>query len=418
MSGSTVTNHPTPAGPSSAAQATFALETWLIRNGLAGWDPYDVMGHPLFKSIAGVPQSGLRPKSLVARVAHGGLRRAPVGTRRLLGVRQEVNAKGVGLLLSAWLRLDAAGDERAAAQIPACATWLLDNPNAGPWPGVYWGYPFDWNSRVFIPRGTPSAVVTSTCAQALLDFALSPADKPFAHAAARQRALDAAHGAATFLATGLNRYESAPGQTVLSYTPLDDFRVHNASLMAGELLLRCADVFGESSWRELAVALLRYTLADQSPDGSFEYWGPGQRDRSHIDNYHTGFVLRSLYAYELAGIDGATRALERGWEYYREHLYGDDGRPLDKPGSQLPLNIHSCAESILCPATLSTRFDTALALAEKSAAWSVANMTNPDGSFAYLWRANGTLDRTPHLRWGQAWMLRAFAELETARTGR
>lgn len=400
------------------ATATDQLEDWLISNGLAGWDPYDVMGHPLFRRLAGVSQSGFRPTSIAARVSHGLLRRSPLGMRRVLGVKREVNAKGVGLLLSAWLRLSALGDVNAAKQAVSCTSWLVDNADDGPWPGVYWGYPFDWNSRVFIPKGTPSAVVTSTCGQALLDFALSPVEIPEFSTSLRERALEAARGAAVFLSTGLNRHDESTGSSVLSYTPLDDFRVHNASLMAGEYLLRCSRVFDEPSWRELALALLNYTLADQAPDGSFEYWGPGQRIRSDIDNYHTGFVLRSIHAYELEGAEGARDALEAGWAYYRDVFFEPDGRPLNAPGRRLPLNIHSCAEAILCPATLTDRFPEALPLAEKAARWSVTNMANSDGSFAYLMRANGTLDRTPHLRWGQAWMMRALSELRTAQASR
>jgi hypothetical protein len=43
--------------------------------------------------------------------------------------------------------------------------------------------------------------------------------------------------------------------------------------------------------------------------------------------------------------------------------------------------------------------------------WTLGNMAAPDGSFYYqrhrLWT-----NRTPYMRWGQAWMLRALARLQ------
>jgi len=49
-----------------------------------------------------------------------------------------------------------------------CLDWLMKSPTKG-YSGFCWGYPFDWQSRVFIPKGTPSGVVTSTAAHAFLD---------------------------------------------------------------------------------------------------------------------------------------------------------------------------------------------------------------------------------------------------------
>ncbi len=376
------------------------LADWIATNGSAGYDPYDLLGHPLFVQLAGVPRKGLRPTPLLARALSSAANRWPVPTRRLLGVSPTINAKGVGLLIAAWHRVGDLGDARGPEMSSELAAWLVNNPSRG-YPGTSWGYPFDWQSRVFIPRGTPSAVVTSTCAQSLLDHALRTGDR---------HSLRAAREAAIFLSEGLNRYEAPDGSVCLSYTPVDDFRVHNASLMAGEYLLRAGREFEREDWSDLAVRVLRYTLADQGEDGSFEYWGPGQRHGSHIDNYHTGFVLRSLHAYAKGGVEGASEALERGWRYYRDHFFGENSRPLDLAGRAYPLNVHSCAESVLCPALLSDTFPEAVESAIDAAYWTAEHMSNSDGSFAYILRAD-SIDRTAYLRWGQAWMFRAFTEL-------
>ena len=387
--------HPDGATRSpEAVDAIGVLLGWLERNGLTGYDPYDIMGSARFVRLTD-PSA----PAIVRRVLLSARHRYPRATRRLFGVPPTVNAKGVGLLLSAYLRLESLGYE-TRDRADACAEWLAANPSPG-YPGAAWGYPFDWHTRIFIPAFTPSAVVTATCGQALLDHAEARSD---------EASFDSARGAARFLAEGLNRSTNEASDVCLSYTPLDDFQVHNASLMAAEYLLRAAQAFAVPEWHELAASCMRFTVADQLDDGSFEYWAPAQRTSTQIDNYHTGFVLRSLDVFARHGFDTATRALDACWAHYRDTMLSAEGRPRNEPGAESPLDIHSCAESVLCPSVLSARYPEALGLAEAAARWTIANMRNRDGTFIHgIW--GGHRRTMPYLRWGQAWMLRAFTEL-------
>jgi hypothetical protein len=68
---------------------------------------------------------------------------------------------------------------------------------------------------------------------------------------------------------------------------------------------------------------------------------------------------------------------------------------------------------LACSATLSEAFpERFVKLISRTLPWIIKLMQNRNGSFAYLAFANGRVDRTPYLRWGQAWMLRALAELQ------
>ena len=375
--------------------AVTTLLVWLQGNGLAGHDPYDILGAASFRRLT----SESSP-TLVRRALFSARHRYPRTTRRLFGVRPAVNAKGVGLLLTSYLRLESHGVPDMRHRADECAAWLVENPSSG-YPGACWGYPFDWYTRIFIPVYTPSAVVTATCGQALLDHA---------EKYGREASYETARGAAVFLAEGLNRSANADGDICLSYTPLDDFQVHNASLMAAEYLLRASEAFSEPDWGDLALSCMRFTLADQLDDGSFEYWAPGQRESSQIDNYHTGFVLRSLDAFARKGHDAASHGLDAAWRHYRDTMLSREGRPRNEPGAATPLDIHSCAESVLCPAVLSSRYPEALELSRSAALWTIRNMRNPDGTFIHgIWGRHRRA--MPYLRWSQAWMLRALAEL-------
>lgn len=386
----------TPVDP--VASALDRLSAWFDANGLAGWDPYDILGDERYRALT-VDASGKDRTGFVPRAVRSARHRWPIATRRVLGMKPQVNAKGVGLVLSARLRQHDLGIPGSLERAREAASWLVDHPSAG-FPGISWGYPFDWYTRITVPTGTPSAVVTSTIAQALLDHAEKTGD---------ERALDAARGAAVFLSEGLNRTELDDGTFCFSYTPLDDFQVHNASLMAAEYLLRAARAFEVPEWEDLAARAMRFTVNEQFDDGSWEYWAEPQRTVSQIDNYHTGYVLRSLFAFEAAGYAEAGTALERGWDYYERVLLGH-GRPNQAPDRPRALDIHSCAESVLCPALFADRFEGALERSREAAEWTIENMRNADGTFIHgEW--NGHRRTAPYLRWAEAWMLRALTEL-------
>jgi hypothetical protein len=58
-----------------------------------------------------------------------------------------------------------------------------------------------------------------------------------------------------------------------------------------------------------------------------------------------------------------------------------------------------------------------LALAEKVAGWTIANMQDPSGYF-YLWKNAYFTNRTPTMHWGAATMFHALAHLLRERTAR
>jgi hypothetical protein len=146
----------------------------------------------------------------------------------------------------------------------------------------------------------------------------------------------------------------------------------------------------------------------QRPDGSWIYgeW----RWQKWVDSFHTAYNLLALLAYRTATGDCRFDAqLQRGYEFYRTAFFGPDGMPKYSPRSPYPLDIHSCAQAMLtfCAFEDSDALPRALQVFQ----WANRHMRNPDGSYAFqkhrLWT-----NRTPYMRWGQAWMFRALARLK------
>ena len=95
-------------------------------------------------------------------------------------------------------------------------------------------------------------------------------------------------------------------------------------------------------------------------------------------------------------------------KFYTDNLFLRDGTPKIRDDSIYPIDIHSCAQGIITFYELVDLEPKYLNMAKKIAEWSIKNMQDKKGYFYYRIYKN-TVDKTPYIRWGQAWMLRALS---------
>jgi hypothetical protein len=285
-----------------------------------------------------------------------------------------------------------------------CLNWLIKNPSKG-YSGFCWGYPFDWQSRVFIPKETPSSVVTSTVAHAFLDAY---------EILGNEKYLEIAKSCCEFILNDLNIDEVDEDKICFSYTPIDNFHVHNANLFCASILCRMGDIMGDEKYIRTAKDAVNYTISGQNEDGSWYYFGNPETVRGAIDNYHIGFILRDLFRiYKITEDVDVLRSIRKGLAFYIEHLL--EGQiPKFHHNMRYPVDIHACAESILCLSILSEIYLKAMEIAENVATWTIENMQSTDGYFYYR-KYRLFTSKIPYIRWGQAWMLYALSELMVMR---
>lgn len=390
-------------------QSIFKLVQWLEQNGWAGYDPYDIKGMSLFLYLQRLGLQAPSPLRMIRKTLFALEGHYPMLMRQLLGVKKQINAKAMGLFAKAYLNLYvAAREERFKDGAIECLKWLLANPAPG-YSGLCWGYPFHWQSKALIPKGTPSAVVTSVVGDAFWIAYQVLGEKHY---------LDACKSICQFFVNNLNIDKIDDVRICFSYTPIDNFHVHNANLLVAEFLIRLGKEIGNRDYVDMALKAIDYTLSEQNTDGSIYYWARIQNHYSpnHIDHYHSGFEIRALY-----GIWKATKepkykqALVRYYSFYRTNLLKEENGliiPKMTPLSLYPINIHSCAETILCNATLADEFKEARSLLPGLCDWIITNMQTEQGWFIYLIeKAHGREQRVqmPYIRWGQAWMLLALS---------
>ena len=392
----------------SASEALARTWDYCVSRDWTGHDPFDGLMATRF------PATLLRASAAGRLALLQAVKRSPVNLRPLLGVPPLRNPKALALGLESALLLT--GDSswrvpaesearRLAADLPRLAA-----PTAH---GHGWGYPFDWQARGrWIRRGVPTSVCTGFVVRALdaARCALAVSDPALAAAAAA-----AMRPAAAFVLEDLQRTADADG-FCWSYSPDDDSVIVNATLLAAETVARVAALDGDPSALEGIAPTVRWALARQNDEGGWTYGEAGHH--AWEDGFHTAFNLASLEAIRAAaetlGADAETlvpgERLDRGYAHYAGRFFDADGRPWYYRHTPWPIDAHSAAVGIITLARLGRRDPARRDQARQVARWTVEHLWLPEGWFAYQLRPRG-LVRTPFLRWCQAWMLRALAEL-------
>jgi len=377
-------------------QAYETLAAWCRARGWAGHDPFDGLNSRLFQATP------LR-HSRVARLAWTqAFKRAPVSLRTPARVPAGRNAKGTALFaLAALSRFRATGAGEAEREARELLDELLAARLEGR-SGAAWGYNFDWQGRAFFaPQGTPTIVPTAFAARALVEASRAFGDAQY---------LRAARSACEFILRDLRRSAEAADEICFSYTPLDETRVFNASLLAGETLASVGAETLEEELLETAERAARYVVRRQRADGSWAYGAAGFQ--GWADNFHTAFILTSL-ARMMDASDAAraefAESLRRGSEFWRGNFFLADGWPKYYHDNPYPADAHASGAAVVALVELKDSMPDALALADRIVRWTLENLRDPRRGFFYYQRRRFYTIRTPYMRWTQAWMMYALA---------
>ncbi len=394
----------TPSNHTGVAigQEWFAqIDAWISSNTLEGFDPFDVKQHPWIRAA--------QTRPLLRKATSGLCDLAPHFARRALGIRPTHNAKAYALVAMGKLRAyQLTGDESHLHHAEGCIEWLLAHP-ALTATGLGWGYPFDIHATgLDTPAGTPIGVVSAIVGQALC----------MAHEVTGKSAyLDHAHAVAEFMLRDLPRLEGSSHTYCFAYTPTDRRRVHNANLLVAEHLFRMAALTGDATLADAAKPALAFTLRAQREDGAWPYGEctPGELYEEAllklVDHHHTGFVLRSLHAIGAYNGDASLEPVVRkGFQFYKNHLFEPPwGMPINEYGAY-PVDIHACAEAVLCPSILSRDVLAARGFADLPLRWTHYYLRDRQTNLPLYRKYRRFTSRISYPRWGTAWMYYAISE--------
>lgn len=382
------------------------LKEYCEIEGYKGWDPYDGLNSKVFQILPYFKKSAFWRLCVIQ-----GFKRSPINLRKLLLVPKEYNAKGIGLFLQGYCNLYRAvcrkpemgcefgSEKEIKSRVEEIADVLVSLQSKGDYHGACWGYNFDWQARrlFLFPKYTPTVVATNFCATALMEAYEVTGKKKY---------LDVALTAAEFVKEDLHRHECEDG-FLFSYSKLPgNDTVYNASLLGSRLLSYCFKYTGNDVYRDLAEASVRACCKGQREDGAWVYGLlPVQ---NWVDSFHTGYNLDGLIAYEdLVGDKKYHQYIEKGFKYYIEHFFLEDGTPKYYDNRMFPIDIH-CPGQLFVSLSRLHKFNEYRDLASHVLEWTIKNMQDKNGFFYYQLK-KGISSKISYMRWSNAFMFCALS---------
>lgn len=386
------------------------LKSYCETEDYKGWDPYDGLKSKVANALLPLKHSAILRLCIIQS-----FKRCPVNLRRIAMVPKEHNAKGIGLFLQGYCNLYKMIEKKGVAfkelgttdevlrKIRYLADLLLqmrsDKMFPGKFHGACWGYNFDWQARrlFLFPAHTPTVVATNFCATALMEAYEVTHDK---------RYLKVALNAARFIIEDLHRSEYKDG-FLFSYSKLPgNDTVFNASILGSRLLSYCYKYTGNETYKQLARKSIVACCAGQEEDGSWRYGMlPVQKWR---DSFHTGYNLDGLIAYqENTGDNSFDENIAKGFDYYINHFFLDDGTPKYYDNQTYPIDIH-CPGQLFVTLSRLHKFGAFRQTAAKVLQWTIDNMQDPNGYFYYQLKP-GMSSKIPYMRWSNAFMFSALS---------
>jgi rhamnogalacturonyl hydrolase YesR len=380
---------------SAPAASVLKLMDYIEAENYEGYDPYDTLKSPLFR----LPF--FKSNKWVRFYAQQMVKRLHINLRPLFFVPRGRNPVTLGLCIEAYANLITVFPERKESfsnKIDSLISELVTMIPGG-FHGACWGYDFDWEARyVRIPAYQPTIVATG-----IISNSLFKAYKITGHT----EAFSLCERAAEFVLQDINRTYAEDGSFCFSYSPFDRLSIFNASMKGVRLLAQVFSVTGKEALREAAEKAVTYVVNHQRKDGAWFY--SLSQSGAWIDNYHTGYILDCLHEYARCTGDQKFEAnLERGYYFYRKNFFTEEGIPRHHHDQTYPVDCTSAAQSIL---TLKRFGDVEPGL--KISEWMIRHMQDESGYFYFLKFKHHTV-RTSFMRWSNAWMFAALAELNSA----
>jgi hypothetical protein len=377
------------------------LDSWIEREAFRGWDPFDALNSPLLNRLT----FGSRR---LAQIWVQLLKYMPINLRPLLRVPKEYNPKSMGLFLASyWRKYLFDKDPVQLQRARFFAEWLSSHCSPG-YSGACWGYNFDWPNRAFFAAaGTPTIVNTAFNGLAFVDLISRP--QPAGVHDWAVPPINVAQSACDFILNDLWADRPASDERCFSYTPLDRRLVHNANVLGAWLLAEVASRTFEPELRRCSVEAARFTARRQRADGSWPY-GEASND-NWIDNLHTAYVLTGLKRIgDLLEVREFDHVIERGYSFWKQNLFVQDGTPKYFPHSIHPIDTHSVAQAILTFLAFADSDGDGVERARALALWAIRHLQDKRGYFHFQVHRTYTI-RIPYMRWTQAWMQRSLTEL-------
>ena len=372
------------------------LRSYIESEGFMGYDPYDALNSTLPLNALG------RTATAIAVQIQ---KRNPINLRPMLGIKKGYNPKAMGILLKAYCILyGMKPDDKTKKTIEFLYNWLMDNFTRG-YSGMCWGYNFDWSSpKHYLKAYTPTIVATSFIAKGLFEYY---------NLFKKEEVIETLKGICRFILNDLKITKTDDG-ICLSYTPFEPDCCYNASMLGAEVLAGVYKITKGKRLLEYSKEAVDFVVKRQRPDGRWNYSLDIKRgtEREQID-FHQGYVIESMDSFiKYTDIKDNIYmdSIKKGLVFYKKMQFFQNGRSLWRLPKRWPVDIHNQSQGIITFSRVSGHGPDYTDFAKTIALWTIENMQDKKGFFYY--RKGRFFDnKTAYMRWAEAWMFLALAEL-------
>lgn len=356
-----------------------------------GYDPFDGLNSKI------IPKIFLSNKWIRIAVVQF-FKLSAINLRAMAKVPKGINAKGLGLMLSVYAKLE---ERKKAEKILHLLREIRLNSDLK----SGWGYYFDWQNRVFYaPRNTPTSVNTAFVVKGLIDCYERFGNPSF---------LDEAQSSIPFYLKHINFTSYGADKHCISYTPIDQSSVHNANLLTAAALYKLSKHSGkeqDQTLQTIAKKCLNYSLNAQRQDGSWRYGAA--TSQGFNDSFHTVFNLISLLeitqCLEFEDMETSKvceLTFTRGLNFYMENFVRNDGFCAYYPGDFSWSDIHCPAAALWLFGKLNSNDYNVIG--SQVFQWTIKNFYK-SGYFKY--RINKFFSNNiEYQRWSNIWMAYALS---------
>ncbi|MDD5195917.1 MAG: hypothetical protein PHQ96_09660 [Candidatus Omnitrophica bacterium] len=374
-------------------RSALKAEKWVEDNNYKGYEPFD--------GLSGVLRPIAFGNLLLERMLLQLVRQSPLNLRPILGIKPLDSTIARGYMAWGYCNMyRVSGEQKYKDKVNLCLEWLMENKSSG-YEQYAWGKHFDFASRYGFYRAFEPILIWT----ALIGHAFLEAYELFKES----RYLSVADSLCAWILK-LPRSRTSPGFCIGYHGRDDVAHIHNSNLMGAAILARTAKYTGNEEYLAVAREAASYSCSRQLPNGAWFY---GEETKNHwIDNFHTGYNLDGLKCYiNYSGDKEYEGALKKGFVFYRDNFFEENGRPKYYHDKAYPIDIQCASQSIDTLTNFSQYDETALESALKVAIWTIDNMQGKESYFYYRLYPLGIKAKTPMLHWGQATTYKAMALL-------
>lgn len=386
-------------------QVLSEMESYFEKNSYKSFDPCDIKALPFILKYydlfyrTRISKFAIFPLEVLVN-------KFPRQIRKIVGIHKQAFAQSHALIVRAKLeKFRKLQIEEEYSQAETLFNWILSQ-RSGMTRNASWGQPYNWFSSDIIPADTPRTTVSSQILHTCIDMYLTGKKETYRELIGEICRF--------FLIEMVRSYDS-DDETCFAYTLVDNYRVHNANMMAASALMRAGTILKDDEIIELAGKCLNFTLRRQNPDGSWFYYADDSGGYGKIDHYHTGYVLEALSV--IRNLQGDTfryeKEFEKGVDFYLEQLFTGEGLPKMTPASTYPIDIQSCAQSIITLAEFAKFSKGYQYRIENVINFTLEKFYHTKGYFSYRINKNGKILPYDYIRWGDAWMYLALSRYVT-----